>query len=100
LPEMSPDVITALVQYGPIILMGVIFYFLLYRPQKKEQARRTEMLNSLKKGDRVVSIGGLHGTITALSEKTVTIKVAEKVEVDISRSAVASFQNAQKNGGK
>ncbi|MDD4599807.1 hypothetical protein SDC9_30260 [bioreactor metagenome] len=94
---MSPDVITGLAQYGPIVLMGVIFYFLLYRPQKKEQKRRAEMLDSLKKGDRIVTIGGVYGTITGLTDKSVTIKISEKVEVDISRTAVASFQNAQKN---
>lgn len=98
MPELSPDTITTLVQYGPIILMGVIFYFLLYRPQKKEQQRRNEMLDSLKKGDRVVTIGGVHGTITAIADKVVTLKVAEKLEVEISRSAVASHQNAAKNG--
>lgn len=97
---MSPEVITALAQYGPIVLMGVIFYFLLYRPQKKEQQRRTEMLNSLKKGDRIVTIGGVHGTITAITEKIVTIKISEKVEVDVSRTAVASFQNQLKSDGK
>ncbi|NLP41243.1 MAG: preprotein translocase subunit YajC [Veillonellaceae bacterium] len=97
---MSPELITALAQYGPIVLMGVIFYFLLYRPQKKEQQRRNEMLNSLKKGDRIVTIGGVHGTITAITEKVVTLKISEKVEVDISRTAVASFQNEPKNGSK
>lgn len=98
--ELSPDLITALAQYGPIVLMGVIFYFLLYRPQKKEQQRRNEMLNSLKKGDRVITIGGVYGTITAITDKIVTVKIAEKVEIDISRTAVASFQNQAKNNEK
>lgn len=80
--------------YAPIILMAVIFYFLLYRPQKKEQKRRADMLNSLKKGDKVVTIGGMYGVITALNEKTVTLKVADKVEIDFLRSAVSSQQNA------
>lgn len=100
MPEMSPEIITTLAQYGPIVLMGLIFYFLLYRPQKKEQQRRNEMLNSLKKGDRIITIGGVHGTITALTDKVVTLKVADKVEVEISRSAVAQFQNPQKNDPK
>lgn len=97
---MSPEIITTLAQYGPIVLMGLIFYFLLYRPQKKEQQRRNEMLNSLKKGDRIITIGGVHGTITALTDKVVTLKVADKLEVEISRSAVAQFQNPQKNDPK
>lgn len=78
----------------PIALMALIFYFLLYRPQKKEQAKRASMLNSLKKGDRVVTIGGIHGTITAITDKVITLRVAEKVEIDVSRSAIGGQQNA------
>ncbi len=96
MPELSPEVMQAIQASWPIVLMGVIFYFLLYRPQKKEQQRRQELLNNLKKGEKIVTIGGLYGTITALSEKTVTIKIAEKVEVDISRSAVSHNQNQPK----
>ncbi|MDU2066335.1 MAG: preprotein translocase subunit YajC, partial [Sporomusaceae bacterium] len=51
-------------QFWPIVLMVVIFYFLLYRPQQKEQKKRAEMLDSLKKGDRIITSGGLYGTIT------------------------------------
>jgi preprotein translocase subunit YajC len=98
MPEISSEIMQTLMAYGPIVLMGVVFYFLLYRPQKKEQQRRAEMLNSLKKGDRIISLGGVHGTITAITDKIVTVKIAEKVEVDISRTAVSSYQNPPKNG--
>lgn len=97
---ISPELMQQLAAYGPIILMGLVFYFLLYRPQKREQQRRNEMLSSLKKGDRIITIGGLYGTIIALNEKIVTIKIADKVEVDISRTAVSSYQNTAKNGGQ
>lgn len=93
---MSPEMMQSLAAYGPIVVMAVIFYFLLYRPQKKEQSRRNEMLNSLKKGDRVVTTGGVFGTITALSPKTVTLKVAEKVEIEFLRNAIHSYQNEAK----
>lgn len=96
MPELSPEVMQAIQASWPIVLMGVIFYFLLYRPQKKEQQRRQELLNSLKKGEKIVTIGGLYGTITALSEKTVTIKIADKVEVEVARSAVSHNQNQPK----
>lgn len=86
---LSPEVL----QWAPFIIMLVIFYFLFYRPQKKEQQKRADMLGNLKKGDRVVTIGGIHGTITGFSEDTVTIKVAEKVELDFNRAAVASVKN-------
>lgn len=73
----------------PFILMGGIFYFMLYRPQKQEQQKRQRMLDSLKKGDKVV-------TITAISEKKVTLKLAEDVEVDFARSAISAFQDPVK----
>ncbi|VBB06054.1 preprotein translocase yajc [Lucifera butyrica] len=93
-----PAEVTQIIQASwPLILMAIIFYFLLYRPQQKQQKKRAEMLNGLKKGDRIVTIGGLFGTITAMTDKAVTLKIAEKVEVDISRSAVSHYQNAAKN---
>jgi preprotein translocase subunit YajC len=85
-----------LATYAPILLMGIIFYFMLYRPQKKEQQRRRELLDGLKKGERIVTIGGLYGTIVGLSDKTVTVKIAEKVEVTILRTAVSGYQNDDK----
>ncbi len=96
MPAFSPETMQAIQASWPIVLMGVIFYFLLYRPQKKEQQRRQELLGNLKKGERIVTIGGLYGTITALNEKTVTIKIADKVEVDVSRTAVSHHQNQPK----
>jgi len=84
--------IQMLASYGPIALMAVVFYFLLYRPQKKEQQRRTDMLNSLKKGDRIITSGGMYGTITALDAKKVTVKVSERIEIDFLRTAVQSYQ--------
>ncbi|WP_425061205.1 hypothetical protein SCACP_19880 [Sporomusa carbonis] len=96
MPEFSPEIMQAVQASWPIVLMGLIFYFLLYRPQKKEQQRRQDLLKNLKKGERIVTIGGLYGTITALNEKTVTIKIAEKVEVDISRTAVSHYLNQPK----
>lgn len=89
LPE---DIQQMVLQFWPIILMIVIFYFLLYRPQRKEQKKRADMLESLKKGDRIVTSGGLYGTITGFSDKKLSIKIADKVEVDIARSAISGLQ--------
>lgn len=98
--NLSPEIIQMLASYGPIIFMGVVFYFLLYRPQKKEQQRRANMLSSLKKGDRIITAGGIHGQITAFTDKIVTIKVADKVEINISRSAVTTNESDPKNNPK
>ena len=94
MPEFSQETIQMLASYGPIVLMGVVFYFLLYRPQKKQQQLRDAMLNNLKKGDRVITTGGMYGTITSLDAKKVTLKVAEKIEMDFLRVAVQSYQSS------
>ena len=73
---------------GPFILMGVIFYVMIYRPQKRDQKKRSEMLDSLKVGTNIVTIGGILGTITKVQEDKVRIKVAEGVEFHIRKSAV------------
>lgn len=74
--------------FMPIILMVLIFYFLLYRPQKKAQEARTKMLDSLKVGNRIITVGGIFGTIVSLTDEIVTIKIAEKVDIEVSRSAI------------
>jgi preprotein translocase subunit YajC len=65
-----------------------IFYFLLIRPQQKQKKDREAMLGSVKKGDRVVTTSGLHGTVVGLSDQTVTLKVADQVRLDFDRSAL------------
>ncbi len=74
----------------PVIAIILIFYFLLIRPQKKQEKARTEMLKALKKGDRVVTIGGIHGIVTSVRDKGVTLKVddAGNVRLRFSRSAI------------
>lgn len=80
----------------PFILMAAIFYFMLWRPQKKEQQKRKNLLDALKKGDKVVTIGGIYGVITFVGEKKVSLQVAEGVVIDMSRSAINGFQDATK----
>jgi len=65
-----------------------IFYFLLIRPQQKQKRDREQMLSAIKKGDRIVTTGGLHGTVTGLNEHTVTVRVADQVKLEFDRSAV------------
>ncbi|WP_278674931.1 preprotein translocase subunit YajC [Acidaminococcus fermentans] len=72
----------------PFILMGVIFYLMIYRPQKRDQKKRSEMLDSLKVGTNIVTIGGILGTITKVYEDKIRIKVAEGVEMHIRKTAV------------
>ena len=75
----------------PIILMFVIFYFLLIRPQQKRQKEHRNMVSSLKKGDRIITSGGLHGRITGIDDTTLTLEIADKVRVKVARSNVSAM---------
>jgi len=77
-------------QFLPIIIMFAIFYFLLIRPQQKRTKQRNAMLAALKKGDKVITIGGVHGTINDLTDDTVTLRIAHNVHVTFDRAAVNS----------
>lgn len=81
---------TYLVQYSPLILMFAILYFLLIRPQQKRQKNRSSMLGSLKKNDKVVTIGGLHGTIVDITDSTVVLRVNDATKLTFDRSAISS----------
>ena len=74
----------------PILLMVVIFYFLLWRRQKKQQKERASLLGSLKKGQKIVTIGGIYGEIVELDDEKVKVQVSEKVELTFARTAVAN----------
>lgn len=73
----------------PLVLLFVVFYFLLIRPQQKRAKQQKQFLENLKKGDDVVTSGGLYGKITGITDTTVTIEIAEKVRVKVAKSAVA-----------
>jgi len=79
-----------MVSLMPMVLIFVIMYFLLIRPQQKKAREHQELLNQLKAGDRVVTTGGLYGTITAVHERTFLVKVADNVVVEVSRAAVTN----------
>jgi len=85
---MENDLAVTLANFGPIILMVLIFYFLLYRPQKTAQKKREEMLSSLKVGSRVITIGGIYGTITSLTDEIVRLNIADKVEIEVARGSI------------
>lgn len=80
-------------QLIPLILMFVVFYFLLIRPQQKRAKEHQNMLSNLKRGDQVVTNGGMLGKITGLADKTVTLEVAEKIRLRVLRSHIAGKQS-------
>ncbi|MFN2437253.1 MAG: preprotein translocase subunit YajC [Desulfotignum sp.] len=79
-----------LTAFIPIILMFVIFYFLLIRPQQKKAKEHREMISNLKKGNRIVTSGGIYGTITTIDDTTLGLEIADKVKIKVSRGNVAA----------
>jgi preprotein translocase subunit YajC len=73
-----------------IVVMFALLYFVLIRPQNKQRREQTQLLSSLKKGDKLVTIGGLHGSIVDLNEQRVTLKVSETTRVVFERGAIKS----------
>ncbi len=80
-----------LVQMAPYLLMFVIFYFVLLAPMRKQQKKQKEMLSALKKGDRVVTSGGIHGTIAQVEDQIVWLKIADTVKIKVNRSAISGL---------
>lgn len=76
----------------PLLLIFVIFYFFLIRPQNKKQKETEKMLNALKKGDKVITIGGIHGTISSVKEKTVIVKVDDNCKLEFNRTAISTVE--------
>ena len=72
-----------------VVPVFLIFYFLMWRPQRKQLRMQQDFINNLKIGDRIVTAGGLHGEIKGLTETTLTLEIAEKVRVKVSRGAVS-----------
>jgi len=86
-----------LIMFSLIIL---IFYFMILRPQQKRQKDRAKLLEGVKKGDKIVTVGGMHGTVIGVEEKSVLVQVAEGVKLKFERSAVSSVSRDGEGEGK
>jgi preprotein translocase subunit YajC len=76
----------------PLILIMVVFYFLMIMPAQKRQKKITEMLKNLKNGDKVITNGGIYGTIVGLEDDTLQLRIADQLKIKISRNAIAGLQ--------
>lgn len=77
----------------PLLLMGLVFYFMLIRPQRKKDKKVKEMLDALKPGDRITTIGGIYGTITSIKEDTITLAIGQqRTEMVVARWAIRSVE--------
>ena len=81
-----------LMAFAPLLIIMVIFYVLLILPAQRRQKKTTEMLSALKNGDKVITNGGMFGTIVGMEGDSIQLRIADQVKVKILRSAVASLQ--------
>jgi len=86
------QMISTLVTFG---LVFVVFYFLIIRPQNKKQKDMKKMIEAVKKGDKIVTIGGIHGTVHAVKEGTIVVKVDDDCKIEFSKSAVSTVAVAK-----
>jgi len=83
----SSSFISTIIMFGAIFL---IFYFMIIRPQQKRTKEREKLLSNIQKGDKVITSGGIHGTIAGLEEKTVLLDLGDKIKIKVERTAITS----------
>ena len=83
------------VQLIPIALVFAIFYFIILLPTKRRQKKLQEFLDALKVGDRVVTNGGIHGSVTKVDGSTIQLQIADKVRIEISKNAIVGYQGQE-----
>jgi preprotein translocase subunit YajC len=89
-----------LISFLPLVLVFVIFYFLLIRPQQKKTRDHQQMLSKLKKNDEVMTSGGIYGKVTALTDNVVTVEVAPNVRIRVNRPQISTVITGEKNPTK
>ena len=94
-PQVNP-----LINLFPLILIFVIFYFLLIRPQKTKEKEHSKMLTNLNKNDEVVTSSGIHGTIVNVKDKTIILRIDDNVKMEIEKNAVAYIKKIQGESGQ
>jgi preprotein translocase subunit YajC len=91
--------VNPLVQLIPIALVFAIFYFIILLPTRKRQKKLQEFLDNLKVGDRIVTSGGIFGAVTRVDGQTVQLQIADKVRVELAKSAIVGYQGQEPLGG-
>ena len=86
---------SGLLSLVPILGLFVIMYIFIIRQQSKKQKETQKMINSLKKGDNVITIGGIHGTVSSVKDNTIIVKVDENTKIEFNRTAIATVQKSE-----
>ncbi len=84
-----------LISFAPIVIVGIIFYLLIFMPMRKRQKKVESMIAAIKKGDKVITSSGIYGFVTAVKDKTFIIEIANDVKIEVAKSAVAGLQDPE-----
>ncbi len=93
----APDM---LIQFAPIIIIGAIFYLLIFMPMRKRQRKVDMMINALKPGDKIITSSGIYATVERVKEKTFILKISDQVKIEVSKNAVAGPQGPEETVGQ
>ncbi len=86
------DTASILMQFAPIIIIGVIFYLLIFMPMRKRQKKLESVIGALRNGDRVITNSGIYGVVAGVKDKTLLLKVSDQVKIEIAKNAIAGLQ--------
>ena len=91
---MASDQSSALNMFIPLVLVWLVFYFLVFRPQNEKQKKLKDMLKNLKKNDEIITTGGIHGTIVNIKDTTVVVRVDDHARIEVERDAVVTVKKS------
>lgn len=97
MPQASTPAVNPIINLFPLILIFVVFYFLLIRPQKTKEKEHQKMLSNLNKNDEVVTSSGIYGTIVNVKDKTLILRIDENVKIEIEKNCIAYIKKRQGN---
>lgn len=96
----TPSMQQGFMQFVPFVLIFVVFYFMIIRPEKKRQQKHKDMVENAKKGEKVITTSGILGTIKNIKEDIVSIEIAENVQIDIMKTAISTIIEDEKKKAK
>lgn len=94
---LQDPAVNPLVSFAPILIVGVIFYLLIFMPMRKRQKKVEAMITAIKNGDKVITSSGIYGVVAGVKEKTFILKIADQVKIEVSKNAIAGLQGPEES---
>jgi len=85
------------ISFAPILIVGIIFYLLIFMPMRKKQKKVESMIAAIKNGDKVITSSGIYGVVAGVKERTFVLKIADQVKIEVTKNAIAGLQGPEEN---